>query len=49
MEDFIVKLLCYGDISMKVVFIFGNIGDGKLYIFNYVFFCGKEVFGILLS
>lgn len=39
-DDFIVKLLCNGEIGMKVVLIFGNIGDGKLYILNYIFFGG---------
>lgn len=45
MEDFIAKLSCHGDTSMKVVSIFGNTGDGKSHTLNHVFFCGKEVFG----
>lgn len=44
-EDFIAKLSCHGDTSMKVVSIFGNTGDGKSHTLNHVFFCGKEVFG----
>lgn len=45
-EDFIRKLDCKFDQYLKVVFIFGNIGDGKFYIFNYIFFYGCEVFKI---
>ncbi|XP_059505367.1 zinc finger FYVE domain-containing protein 1 isoform X2 [Stegostoma tigrinum] len=43
-EEFIQKLGCKTDESLKVVSIFGNTGDGKSYTLNHTFFYGHEVF-----
>lgn len=47
-DEFIKKFDCDSNEYVKVVLIFGNIGDGKLFILNYTFFGGKEVFKIFL-
>ena len=43
-EDFIAKLGCDADASVKVVSIFGNTGDGKSHTLNHAFLGGREVF-----
>lgn len=43
-DDFITKLSCNGEASMKVVSIFGNTGDGKSHTLNHTFFDGQEIF-----
>ncbi|KAJ7371035.1 Zinc finger FYVE domain-containing protein 1 [Desmophyllum pertusum] len=43
-DDFIAKLSCHGETSMKVVSIFGNTGDGKSHTLNHTFFDGEELF-----
>lgn len=44
MEEFVTRLSCRGETSMKVVCIFGNTGDGKSHTLNHTFFEGTEVF-----
>lgn len=44
MEEFVARLSCRGETSMKVVCIFGNTGDGKSHTLNHTFFEGAEVF-----
>uniref|UniRef100_H3BHJ6 Si:ch211-11n16.2 n=1 Tax=Latimeria chalumnae TaxID=7897 RepID=H3BHJ6_LATCH len=43
-EDFVDKLGCVPDCSIKVLSIFGNTGDGKSHTLNWTFFESKEVF-----
>lgn len=43
-EEFVTRLSCRGETSMKVVCIFGNTGDGKSHTLNHTFFEGTEVF-----
>jgi zinc finger FYVE domain-containing protein 1 len=43
-EEFVTKLQCSRDASIKVVSIFGNTGDGKSHTLNYTLFNGQEVF-----
>lgn len=43
-EEFVAKLSCHGETSMKVVCIFGNTGDGKSHTLNHTFFDNEEVF-----
>ena len=44
MDEFITKLSCQEETSMKVVSIFGNTGDGKSHTLNHTFFNSEEVF-----
>ncbi|XP_077868187.1 zinc finger FYVE domain-containing protein 1-like [Saccoglossus kowalevskii] len=43
-EDFITRLNCRDDDTVKVVSIFGNTGDGKSHTLNHAFYKGQEVF-----
>ncbi|XP_043264468.1 zinc finger FYVE domain-containing protein 1-like isoform X4 [Colletes gigas] len=44
-KQFVEKLNCSAkDVKVKVVSVFGNIGDGKSHMLNQTFFKGKEVF-----
>ncbi|XP_048126689.1 LOW QUALITY PROTEIN: zinc finger FYVE domain-containing protein 1 [Alosa alosa] len=43
-EEFVKRLDCHPDELLKVVSIFGNIGEGKSHTLNHTFFQGREVF-----
>ncbi|UJR09856.1 hypothetical protein I4U23_014078 [Adineta vaga] len=43
-SEFLRRLKCDRDLSVKCVSIIGNTGDGKSYTLNQVFFNGKDVF-----
>ena len=43
-DEFLRRLKCEADVSVKCVSIIGNTGDGKSYTLNQVFFGGEEIF-----
>ncbi|XP_072023590.1 zinc finger FYVE domain-containing protein 1-like [Amphiura filiformis] len=43
-QEFIDKLHCNEDTTVKVVSIFGNTGDGKSHTLNHTFYGGQEIF-----
>jgi zinc finger FYVE domain-containing protein 1 len=43
-SEFLRRLKCEKDLSVKCISIIGNTGDGKSYTLNQVFFGGQEIF-----
>ncbi|CAF1114250.1 unnamed protein product, partial [Rotaria sordida] len=43
-SEFLHRLKCEKDLSVKCISIIGNTGDGKSYTLNQVFFNGQEIF-----